>query len=272
MRPMSAMPRPFLRWAGSKRAVARHIVEHLPRSFGTYWEPFLGSGALFFLLQPDRAVLGDACEPLMETYRAVRDSPDDVLEHIGGFVVSREAYYEVRAQEPRDPARAAARFLYLNRTAFNGLYRVNGRGVFNVPYGRPKSATLVDDDNLRACSALLGRAGVSLSVGDFEATLDGVRSGDFVYLDPPYVTSHNDNGFIDYNQRLFSWDDQVRLARSARDLGRQGAYVVVSNADHGAVAELYEGFTRIRIERSSTLASDRNSRRRVTEALFVSER
>ena len=268
---LSALPRPFLRWAGSKRAHLEHVVDLLPEQFNTYWEPFLGSGALFFLLLPQRAVLSDVCEPLISAFRGVRDGPSGVLRHLHGATVDRDSYYRVRSARPTDRFSRTAQFIYLNKTCWNGLYRVNSQGEFNVPHGRPKTANIVDPENLRACASALRGDEIELLAGDFETVLGDVRRGDFVYLDPPYVTRHNNNGFVDYNENLFSWHDQERLARLAKELVRKGAHVVISNADHDDVVALFADFHHVPFARSSTLASDTAKRGRVREALFMRE-
>jgi DNA adenine methylase len=265
---LSAQPRPFLRWAGSKRALLPHIVEALPRSYGMYHEPFLGSGALFFLLRPRRASLSDTCAELIQTFDAVREDVNAVLRHLSPLKPDRALFHAIRSNRSRGRFKRAAEFIYLNKTCWNGLYRVNSRGEFNVPYGRPKTDHIVDESNLRACSSTLGQGVVALQCRDFEVALRTVLPGDLVFLDPPYVTRHNGNGFIDYNEQLFSWADQVRLARVSQDLIDQGAHVLVTNAFHREVIELYDGFNVLPINRASTLASDASKRSRVNEALL----
>ncbi len=267
MRPEVA---PVLRWAGSKRRLLPLLLPYFPGDFGTYFEPFLGGGAVFFRLRPHRAVLGDLCVPLVSTYEAVRDYPEDILDTLVGLrPTDREEYYRVRAAAPDDPVSAAVRFIYLNKACWNGLYRVNSSGEFNVPFGRPKSDFLVDPENLRACARALAGGAVKLAAGDFADTLRTAEAGDFAYLDPPYVTSCRGNGFREYNDRLFSWADQVRLAHMAQDLVDRGVHVVVSNAAHDSIAELYSSFAKVHLERSSTLAGKPSARRRVIEALYV---
>lgn len=270
--PHSVSPRPFLRWAGSKRYLLGHIVEHLPSSFGTYFEPFLGAGSLYFLLQPSSAVLSDKCLPLVQTYEAIRDNARVVIRYMDEMRPTKSAYYKVREEQPRSRFRRAANFIYLNYTCWNGLYRVNSSGKFNVPYGRPKSKNLADPSNLRGCASVLGKAGVMLRAGDFEESLEAVREGDLVYLDPPYVTKHNKNGFRDYNESLFHWSDQIRLARVAAALVKRGAHVLVSNARHADIESLYPGFESFVINRKSTLASNASFRGRAEEFLLVSKR
>jgi DNA adenine methylase len=267
--PLSALPRPFLRWAGSKRLLLSYIIEHLPSEFGTYYEPFLGSGSLFFLLMPRRAVLSDKSSSLIGTFRAVRENPEAVLNHIASLRVNRGTYYQVRASEPRDRFERAAAFIYLNKTCWNGLYRVNSLGRFNVPYGRPKTNNIVEPDNLHACSRALRRRRVTLQSYDFAESLREVETGDLVYLDPPYVTGHTNNGFRDYNDILFSWFDQQRLASLAHSMADRGVHVIASNANHPSVSTLYHGFEKHVIQRKSTLASSVVHRGRATEAIYV---
>lgn len=268
--PYSAVPRPFLRWAGSKRWLASQIVPFLPGKFRRYHEPFLGSGALFFLLNPDRASLSDKCAELMGVYRTIRDDVAGVIRHLKPLKPDRELFYEIRNRPSWGRLKRAAEFVYLNKTCWNGLYRVNSEGRFNVPYGMPKTDFIADFENLRECSQALRKPGVKLRACDFETALENVGSGDLVYLDPPYVTRHNDNGFIDYNETLFSWDDQKRLAKRARQLAAAGAYVIVTNAHHREVLDLYPGFKSRGLSRSSTLASDPKCRVRVREAVLQS--
>lgn len=267
---LNVSPRPFLRWAGSKRWLLRHLIPLLPPRFGTYWEPFLGSGALFFLLRPNRAVLSDKCEQLMQTYAAVRENASRLISYLRPLRPNRELFYAMRQRPGRGRIKRAAEFLYLNKTCWNGLFRVNSEGHFNVPYGRPKSDVLLDFDNLAACSKTLDKPGIKLHSCDFEIALRAVKPGDLVYLDPPYVTRHDNNGFVDYNETLFSWNDQERLAALAHDLVKAGAYVIVTNANHRDVIRLYPGFHRRIRARISTLASDTRRRGRVHEAILAS--
>jgi DNA adenine methylase len=259
---------PIVRWAGSKSKLISQIAPLVPKKFSSYIEPFFGSGALFFHLAPQRAHLGDLCHELVETYAAVRDNYKLVSAYLEPLRLNKKTYYQMRSSTPRGRYQAAARFLYLNRGCWNGLYRVNTMGQFNVPYGSPKSKIVFYPETLRACSDLLGRSGVKLQVRDFESTLKHAKSGDFVFLDPPYVTKHNMNGFAEWNERIFSWRDQERLAALAVDLADSGVEVLVTNADHKDVRALYPGFERHTLSRHSTLAGDMSKRGVVTEAIL----
>lgn len=265
---LSTTPRPFLKWAGSKRWLLPHLVPLLPRTFGTYREPFLGSAALFFLLRPERAVLGDTCTELVQTFEAVRDNQTAVLRFLHPLKPKKTVFYEIRKKRSTGRFRRAAEFIYLNKTCWNGLYRVNSSGVFNVPYGKPNANGIVDDDNLKACADLLSRPGVQLRSSDFEAIVSEAQRGDLVYLDPPYVTGHSNNGFIDYNEKLFAWEDQQRLATAAAELDRRGVHVIVTNADHAEIHKLYPNFDRLVVERRSTLAGTMSARRPVREVII----
>ncbi len=270
-RPNSCTPRPFLRWAGSKRLLSKHIVDLLPGRFGTYIEPFFGSGALFFLLQPRKAVISDSCSELVETHKAVRDNVSSVIRYLNPLRPRKPLYYQVRNNRSSGRFKRAAEFIFLNKSCWNGLYRVNAQGEFNVPFGMPKTDFIADLQNLKACSSLLSQRLVKLKCCDFEATLSKARPGDLVYLDPPYVTRHNNNGFADYNEKIFSWEDQRRLAAIATTMAESGVHVVVSNADHADVTSLYQGFGKRRINRRSTLASNSRFRDRVTEVVLYTK-
>ncbi|WP_420627018.1 DNA adenine methylase [Candidatus Poriferisodalis sp.] len=245
------------------------MVPRLPARFGTYYEPFLGAGSLFFLLEPPRAVLSDSNMELIETYRAVRDNPQTILRHLADFdPMDRDAYYRVRDSNSLCRFQSAARFIYLNRACWNGLYRVNSQGKFNVPYGAPSTSNIVDASVLLACSAALSHPGVDLLHADFEIAIETSSAGDLVFLDPPYVTGHNNNGFIDYNEKLFSWADQCRLARMASHLQRAGQQVLVTNAYHPNLLALYPRFNFDVLSRYSTLAGNGSRRKPIEEVLL----
>lgn len=268
--PNSTTPRPFLRWAGSKRALLEHLTQALPEKFRIYREPFLGAGSLFFLLRPRRAVLSDTCTELIETFRAVRDDVEAVKSYLEPLKSTKEVYYSIRDKRSDERIRRASEFIYLNKACWNGLYRVNSAGKFNVPFGWPRGENVTDPDNLIACSMALRRRDVKLRVCDFEENLSASKPGDLVYLDPPYVTGHNNNGFIDYNETLFSWADQIRLANLAKRLARRGVSVIISNANHEGILRLYPGFNAYTFQRFSTLAGNAAKRGSVSEVVLWS--
>lgn len=223
---------------------------------------------MFFYLGPKRAEISDASEPLIDTYRAVSETPDQLLKFLRRLRPNKTTFNRLRKYSPRTRAGAAGQFIFLNKSCWNGLYRVNSSGIFNVPFGWPKTDHLIDEDNFLRCSKQLRRRAVTIRHQDFEEIEPRVCEGDFVFLDPPYVTSHNMNGFADWNECLFSWKDQVRLAVMARRLVDNGANVLVTNAAHADLRALYRGFGQAEFDRSSTLASDTSRRGRTSEAIF----
>lgn len=262
------MTEPFLKWVGGKRWLANSNQLPRPASFKRYIEPFLGGGAIFFHLRPERAILADVNRELIELYTVLRDHPAELMEMMRAHQQNHDGpyYYAVRRTIPTDIIARSARTMYLNRTCWNGLYRVNLKGEFNVPIGT-KSSVVFDNDDFEEISSLLQRADIRCC--DFEDTVGDAVSGDFLFLDPPYTVKHNLNGFIKYNENLFSWNDQVRLRDAVVAAIGRGVSVVVTNADHESVRELYQDVCEYRsVGRASVLASEAARRGRTTEALF----
>ena len=261
---------PFLKWPGGKRWLADVIAARArTRLRGTYFEPFLGAGAAYFRLRPVRAILSDLNADLINTFVQVRDRPLDVIAVLRRLEVSADAYYSIRASRPRTAVRRAARLLYLNRTAFAGMYRLNARGDFNVPYGGGfRTPRILWESRLLVRSSLTLQH-ASIRASDFEAQLEIARRGDVVYCDPTYTVAHENDGFIRYNERNFSWTDQQRLASACWRASRRGAYVMVSNAFHPSIAELYEGVEAEIVERRTSVSRRPSGRRLVREYLFT---
>lgn len=258
---------PLIKWPGGKRALVKHIVQFVPDIYGTYYEPFLGGGAVFFALQPRRAVLSDANPELINAYVQVRDAQEDLLRALRQLKNTEKDYYEIRQSAPTTPVCRASRMLYLTRLAFNGIHRVNRKGEFNVPYGHKTHLHPVDEAHLISTSAAL--RGVDLQVGDFEAVTRSAQKGDVLYFDPPYTVAHATNGFVKYNERIFSWADQERLAKHARELAERGCRVIVSNADHPSLRGLYADFSCHVVQRHSVISASGIHRRQITECIFV---
>ncbi|EIC28031.1 MULTISPECIES: DNA adenine methylase [Methylomicrobium] len=262
------LPPPFLKWAGGKRWVSSRIVEMIAPLTGKYIEPFLGSGAVFFALRPAQALLSDINFELINAYNAIKINPENVLallrEHQAHH--SKDYYYRIRSYKPSCMFHMAARFIYLNRTCWNGLYRVNRNGEFNVPVGT-KSSVLMSTDNWFAISGILQSA--KLVCGDFEDSIDVAEKGDLVFADPPYTVKHNLNGFIKYNDALFSWGDQIRLRDALVRAKLRGVRVIVTNAHHASIRELYqEHFLLESVTRASVLAGSSAHRGRFEELLI----
>jgi DNA adenine methylase len=231
--------RPFLKWAGGKQRLLPRLSQHLPPSSGyeRYLEPFLGSGAVFFFLQPHQAVLGDLNPELVGAYVALRDDLDGVIEIARHWTWDSDTYYSVRSAdlEGLSEAERAARFIYLNRTGWNGLYRVNQKGEYNVPMGTSKTnGRWLNVDTLRAASSAL--RGKEIVACDYEILCEQGRPGDFFYLDPPY---HGDTSFTKYTQSEFTHVDQERVADVAAELRDRGCLVMLTNSNTPYVQQLY---------------------------------
>lgn len=256
---------PFLKWAGGKRWITARYNWLLPSKYNNYLEPFLGGGAVLFHMKPSRAVLGDVNADLIACYAAIKDnwrSIQQLLEEHQRQHCS-EYYYSIRGQKFSDKIEEAARFLYLNRACFNGIYRVNLLGQFNVPKGS-KTAILLADDDFQTVSQIL--KGCQLVNQDFAKTIARANAGDFVFVDPPYTVKHNNNGFIKYNQQLFSWADQLRLRDAVESAARRGAFVLLTNANHRSVRDLYRGVgTMYRLNRPSIISANSDHRRASSE-------
>lgn len=250
---------PFLKWAGGKRWLADNYSHLIPADYNNYIEPFVGSGALFFYISPKKAVLSDINRDLIETYQAIQSNWRLVVRYLKEHrrKHSREYYYELRGKEFRSTYNKAAQFIYLNRTCWNGLYRVNRLGKFNVPVGNRDSVFLSTDD-FESISRRL--KGVELFNEDFEKIIKTANKGDLVFVDPPYTIAHNLNGFVKYNETLFSWEDQVRLRDAVMVARGKGANVVVTNANHPAIRKLYKEFEQFELNRRSAIAASPQKR------------
>lgn len=260
---------PFLKWAGGKRWLMPLAQQLATQKIETYYEPFVGSGAMFFALQPQSAVLSDYNEELINTYEAIRSDWQAVFSALRRHHRNHCAdyYYKIRSSNPRTPHTQAARFIYLNRTCWNGLYRVNLDGVFNVPIGTKTKAVLETDD-FQAVASLLEK--VSLHAGDFESVVNEAGEGDFIFADPPYTVRHQFNGFVKYNEKLFSWSDQERLMKALLRAKSRGAKILCTNADHHSVRELYgDAFLLKPVSRYSAISGEKKSRGKYAELIIT---
>jgi DNA adenine methylase len=240
------MARPFLKWAGGKTQLLPILLQVLPRVAETYYEPFLGGGAVYYALADrDRfhqATLNDFNVDLVDTYKAVRDMPEEVINLLRDMPFERDFYEAARLHKPEGLAERAARIIYLNKTCFNGLYRVNQRGEFNAPFGDfQRPPRILDAPNLRDCSNVL-RYQAAIYSGDFVDAVAGAREGDVVYFDPPYVPLNSTASFTSYTRDGFTLDDQRRVAICFRDLSRKGVMAIMSNSDVPIIRELYKEF------------------------------
>lgn len=259
---------PFLKWAGGKRWFTDRYLHIVPEKFERYVEPFLGSGAMYFALAPSHALLSDLNIDLINCYEAILTNPaaieDVLLYHHTRH--SKSYYYATRSSKPTDMFQKAGWFIYMNRTCWNGLYRVNRQNEFNVPLGT-KTNVVLSTDNFRAVSRILSRAEIRHQ--DFEYTLDAAGEGDFVFVDPPYTVKHNQNGFLKYNDKMFSWSDQIRLRNAVERASNRGAMVLVTNANHHSIREIYDGLGHQQVISRASLLSANAAHRSRTEELII---
>ena len=267
--------KPFLKWAGGKARLLRQFERFFPLKVDGYSEPFLGSGAVFFYVMerfnPADVVLSDSNEELMNAYRTVRDDVEDLLigleEHRRSH--GEDHYYRVRSLNPAalPPPARAARLIYLNKTCFNGLYRVNSRGEFNVPMGSYKNPRIFDAENLRRVSQAL--QSVDLQVRHFAELVGFARQGDFIYFDPPYHPLSKTSSFTSYTAGNFKESDQKRLAEVYRALDRKGCKLMLSNSDCGFTRGLYKGFRLETVRARRAINSKADGRGEINELLVL---
>ena len=242
---------PAIKWAGGKTQLLNIITENLPDSYNNYYEPFIGGGAVLLSVKPEKALINDINEQLINLYIQIRDSVDDVLNKINNLdsvPCTKEFYYSIREQynqkilSGEKDAQAAALMIWLNKHCFNGLYRVNSKGLFNVPFNNRVKGKSVDASNIRAISDYLNQAKVNITCMDFEEACTTVSAGDFVYFDSPYVPESETAYFTDYAKGGFSLEDHKRLSKLFKCLDEKGAKIMLSNNDVPLVRELYEGY------------------------------
>lgn len=279
----SKYPTPFLKWAGGKRALVSQILQHVPNDIDRYYEPFLGAGSLFFSL-PSKLpkVVSDYNKELISVYETLRDDVDGVLRELHKMKNTKEDYIAVRAWDrsprfaSRTPASRAARFIFLNKCGFNGLYRVNSRGQYNVPYGSPKTVNFTAEENLRAVSEFLktrtleGKIASEISSGDYRQILKTASGyGSLVYFDPPYHPTSNTSNFTSYSSDGFGESDQIQLRDEILRLTREGVRVLHSNSDTPFIKELYKAsiFTINEVTVRRAIAAKSSSRGMITEVL-----
>lgn len=274
--------RPFIKWAGGKTQLLPQLSALLPKRIRTYYEPFIGGGALFFSLANEgrfqRAAINDWNTELVDAYKSIRDFPEDLLGKLTTLKEEYQAdaktvYMRERDRDPKvlSPLDRAARFLFLNRTGFNGLYRVNKQGRFNVPFGKYENPRIADEENIIACSKLLNHF-VIVTTGDFAPVVAEAQPGDCVYFDPPYVPVTATANFTSYTSDGFSINDQYRLAAAFKKLVENGVAVIASNSDTEIVRDLYEGFELHEVKARRNINSKGDKRGPVGELVIVGRR
>ena len=261
-KPVSTQAKPVLKWAGGKTQLLDALLPKVPASYGRYIEPFFGGGALYFALRPEKAIISDSNPELINMYQQIADSVDDVIRLLKLYENTPEMFYAVRAQDwTKLPGEeAAARTIFLNKTCFNGLYRVNRRGQFNVPYGKYKNPKICDEEGLRAASEALKKA--KILCGDYASVLDShARPNDFIFLDPPYLPVSEYADFKRYTKEQFYEEDHVKLANLVMRLQERGCHLLLTNSNHPLVHQLYAPFSMDVVQTKRHISCNGNSRK-----------
>jgi len=265
---------PVLKWAGGKRQLLQEIIKHIPDKYSTYYEPFLGGGAVLFELQPSKAVVNDINEELMNVYLVIRDHVEELIESLRKHKNEAEYFYKIRELD-RDKNRynqlsnveKASRIIYLNKTCYNGLFRVNSQGQFNVPFGSYKNPNIVNETTLRAVSNYFNKAEISFKCGDFEEAVKGARKGSFVYFDPPYDPVSDTSSFTGYDIGGFDKEEQIRLKELCDKLNKKGVKFLLSNSATDFILDLYKDYNITIVQANRAINSKGNKRGKVDEVL-----
>lgn len=268
---------PFTKWTGGKRQLLGELRSYMPETYGRYFEPFVGGGALFFDLAPEQAVINDFNEELINAYRQIKNNPAELINLLIKHKEnnSKDYYLELRSAD-RDGrisrmtgVERAARILYMLRVDFNGLYRVNSKNQFNVPYGRYKNPKIVDVDLLYQISEYLNENDIEILQTDFAEAIKDAQTGDFVYFDPPYIPLNETSSFTSYTHEGFSYEEQVRLRDTFKELTERGVYAMLSNSSNPLVEELYKDFNIYFVEAQRTNGAKSSSRGKISEIIVT---
>lgn len=267
------MIKPFLRWAGGKTWLINHLESFLPIKINNYYEPFLGGGSIFFYLKSKglidgKCFLSDTNEELINTYRILKENHEELFKLLKKQKNSEKEYYEFRQAKFNSDIERASRFMFLNKTSFNGIYRVSKSGQYNVPYGHRNLIQLYNFEQLEATSKALKNC--FFSVMDFKEVVDKVAQDDLIFFDPPYTVAHENNGFIHYNQSLFSWDNQIELSKLLLVVKEKKANFILTNAYHTSIEDIYDDKGQKSIlSRASTIGGTGANRTRYKELIYT---
>jgi len=258
--PSEVACKPFLKWAGGKKQLIPELSKYIPLSYNKYIEPFIGGGAFYFYLNPPKAIIADLNEDLVITYKCVKERVEEVIQLLKTYRNEESFYYQLRALDATQLCNIekAARLIYLNKTCFNGLYRVNKKGHYNVPYGK-RSSEFLNENTLRDASEFLQETTIVYS--DYKGTVDKyAKKGDFVFLDPPYYPVGKNSDFKRYTKEFFYHEDQVNLKKEFDNLVAKGCYVLLTNSDHPFILDLYSEYRIEIIETKRLISSNANTR------------
>jgi DNA adenine methylase len=268
---------PFLKWAGGKRRLIPKIRAYVPGKYDLYFEPFVGAGAVLFELQPQTALINDANKELINCYQVIKHCPEKLIAHAQQHPNTKKHFYQLRSldREPSfnalSPLERASRVIFLNKTCYNGLFRVNSRGQFNVPFSKYSNPRIIDEVTIRAVSRYLNRAKIEMSSADFEEALSGAGPGDFAYLDPPYDPVSDTSSFTGYNLPSFDREEQRRLKNVCDELTRRGCKVLLSNSATDFIRNLYSNkrrYTIVEVRASRNINSVGTGRGKIKELLI----
>jgi DNA adenine methylase len=270
-----SLGQPFLKWAGGKRQLLPVIKKNLPPAYNVYFEPFVGAGAVLLDLQPATVFINDVNEELINCYNVIRDMPIDLVASLKRHKNTKEYFYKLRELDrTRDfhklgPVERASRIIYLNKTCYNGLFRVNKSGQYNTPFGRYKNPNIVNAEVIMAISHYLNNNDITILNGDFTKTVKTAKRGDFVYFDPPYDPVSNTSSFTGYSFQEFGRAEQIRLRDCFEDLTRRGCSVMLSNSSTDFIAELYSDYKIIRVPANRSINSVASKRGKIDEFLIL---
>ncbi|MFW6017170.1 MAG: DNA adenine methylase [bacterium] len=265
--------KPFVKWAGGKRQIINDIKKYVPKKFSTYYEPFVGGGAVLFHLQPRKAVINDVNVHLYNVYNVIKNNVDELIEDLKKHINEEDYYYEMREKDRTEEfdrmsnVEKASRIIYLNKTCYNGLFRVNSSGEFNVPFGRYKKPTIINEPVLRAVSYYLNNNDIRILNVDFEESVRGMRRQGFVYFDPPYHPLSDTSSFTGYTLDGFDKDDQIRLKELCDALDDRGCRFLLSNSGASFITDLYSDYKIEFVGANRSINSDASSRGEVKEVL-----
>lgn len=266
---------PVVKWVGGKRQIIREILKYIPE-FSTYYEPFLGGGAVLFALQPNQAVVNDQNEELINMYKVIRDNVEELIYHLSQHKNEKEYFYRIRELDRNKKAYSklsnverAARIIYLNKTCYNGLFRVNRAGQFNTPFGNYKNPKIVDEVTLKAVSRYLSNADVKILNCDFEEAVEDIKKGDFVYFDPPYDPVSDTASFTGYDKGGFGKSEQIRLKKVCDRLNARGIKFLLSNSATEFILDLYKDYNITFVKARRAINSVPEKRGEIDEVLVM---
>lgn len=266
---------PFLKWAGGKRQLLPTIREFIPKEFNTYFEPFIGAGAVLFDIQPSIAIINDINIELINCYQVIRDNPEELMSDLSRHKNNKDYYYSIRDFDRQEsykdlsPIQRASRIIYLNKTCYNGLFRVNSEGQFNVPFGNYTNPKILNEIVIKATNTYLISNQITIFNKDFVAATKDAKKGDFVYMDPPYDPLSTTSSFTGYDLNGFDKEDQKRLNALFEKLDKKGCKVLLSNSATNFILDLYKNYKIITVPANRSINSIASGRGKIAEVLVM---